>query len=80
MNTLKMLACSVLLATSVLPCKNEKNKEAQVEEHTEDTPKTAKDSADLEKLRYADNLQADPTLVKPQPPENYDTTTDSIDK
>ena len=74
---IKTAITAAVVATTLFACKNTKNKEAQVEEHQEVKPKTTKDSADLEKLRYADNLEGN-AIEKPQLPENYEIDWDTI--
>ena len=77
MRTIKIALGTVLLTGALISCKNDQNKEAQIEERNENEQQVEKDSSDLERLRYAENT--DKGLEKPRLPENYEIDWDAIE-
>ncbi|MCC4211406.1 hypothetical protein [Leeuwenhoekiella parthenopeia] len=76
MRTIKFALGTVLLAGALISCKNDQ-KEAQVEERNETEQQVEKDSADLERLRYAENT--DTGLERPRLPQNYEIDWDAVE-
>ncbi len=69
MKAIKLTLGTLLLTTVLISCKNDQDKEAQVEERTETEQVSEPDSTNLERLRYAEN--AEMGLEKPRVPEDY---------
>ena len=78
MNTIKITAASLLMALALISCKNDSEKEAQVNENTDEV-QTVKDSTVSEKERYADAGVNESLTDKPVMPDNYKINWNDVD-
>ena len=75
MKYIQIAAAGLLLTTAFTSCKNDAEKEAQVEEDTKEV-QTVRDSTAAEKARYAEaNLENE----RPVMPANYEINWDDVD-
>lgn len=76
MKTIKIAIGALMLTGIMVSCKDQ-SKEAQMDERTETEQQVEKDSADMERLRYAENT--DNTLVRPSMPEYYEIDWEEVE-
>ncbi len=76
MKTIKIAIGALMLTGLMVSCKDQ-SKEAQMDERTETQQQVEKDSADMERLRYAENT--DNTLVRPSMPEYYEIDWEKVE-